>query len=249
MEPVVLTVVIPVYNSAPLLEGLHRQLCEALQDYHPLELLFVEDASTDAGADVLHGIAAGDGRVRVVSLSRNVGQQEATLCGLSLARGKYVASMDSDLEHPPALLPAMLKKLKADELDIVYAVPRDGVASFVRRLGGTLRDAFFCAAFHLPAEVRVSSYRVMTAALARRVVAERRGGFNYFSAMVFSRPTRAFTLTYAFQARTEGASSYSFLRRVRLYLRILRNYGPFAPKRKKPPVPFPIKEDTHADAT
>lgn len=235
-----LSVVIPVYNSAPLLEALMQQLREALRDLPVSEFLFVEDASTDGSAAVLRDIAAEDARVRVVLLSRNVGQQEATLCGLSLAHGDLIANLDSDLQHPPALLPRMVETLLTDHLDIVYAVPEG-----MEKLGGRLRDAFFRRAFHLPASLRVSSYRAMTKALARRVV-ESRNRFNYFSAMVFAQPTAANTLYYPFQSRPAGHSSYSMGRRIWLYLRILRHYGPLAPRRKQPPIPFPIKEEIHA---
>lgn len=232
-----------MHNSAPLLAPLHRQLSEALAEVPAVEFLFVDDASTDSSAAVLRALAAGDARVRAVLLSRNVGQQEATLCGLSLARGGIIANLDSDLQHPPALLPQMLDILARERMDIVYAVPEGGRTGWLRRLGGHLRDAFFRRTFHLPPGLQVSSYRVMTAELAHRVVADR-GRFNYFSAMVFARPTRACTLRYPFQARPAGRSGYSVFRRVRLYLRILWHYGPLAP-RKKPPIPFPVQEEIH----
>lgn len=236
------SVVVPVY-SAPLLEALHRQLSEALEAIPAVEFLFVDDASTDGSTAVLRSLATRDARVRAVLLSQNMGQQEATLCGLSLARGGIIANLDGDLQHPTALLPQMIEILQREHLDIVYAVPEGGQTGWLQRLGGRLRDAFFRRAFHLPTGLQVSSYRVMTAQLAGRVVASR-GRFNYFSAMVFARPTRARTLRYPFQARPAGHSSYSALRRVRLYLRILWHYGPFAP-RQKPPIPFLIQEEIH----
>ena len=99
-----------------------------------LELLIVDDGSADATAQIVRKLHAEDPRVGLLSFSRNFGHEAAMLAGLDRARGDAVAVMDSDLQHPPELLPEMLDKLD-EGFDIVN--PRrsrdDVAASFLKR--------------------------------------------------------------------------------------------------------------------
>lgn len=237
----VLSVVIPVYNAAPLLEGLYESIRLSLEPIGRYELIFVDDASRDGSPGCLQRIAERDPDVTVVTMDRNRGQQEATLYGLSLAAGEYCATMDDDGQHPPGLLPAMLDRLRDENLDIVYAVPEGRRGNLPRTLGSAMRDCLFSALFPYCGNTRVSSYRVMTRRLARRVLAGR-GAFNYFSAMVFQEPTRATTTTYPFQPCRTGRSGYTFAKLLSLYWKIFLYYGPLAAKRATRPETFTIRE-------
>ena len=83
------------------------------------ELLFVDDGSKDRTLEVLRSFA-GDG-VRYLSFSRNFGKEAAMYAGLQHARGEYVAIMDADLQHPPAMLKEMYEGLQSEEYDCVAA--------------------------------------------------------------------------------------------------------------------------------
>lgn len=229
-----LSVVIPVYNAAPLLEDLYEKILAALETAGRYEIVFVDDASRDESLECLRRIAARDAGVRVVTTGRNMGQQEATLYGLSLAAGEYCATMDDDGQHPPDLLPAMLGRLRGESLDIVYAVPEGSRGNLPRRLGSAMRDRLFFLLFPCCGKTRVSSYRVMTRQLALRVLA-RRGSFNYFSAMVFQEPTRAASICYPFRPCPAGRSGYTFAKLLSLYWKIFLHYGPFTAKRAARP--------------
>lgn len=85
------------------------------------ELLFVDDGSKDRTLAICKGFAAGDSRVRVLSLSRNFGKEAALLCGLSEASGDLVSVMDADLQDPPELILAMLSKMRETQCDCVAA--------------------------------------------------------------------------------------------------------------------------------
>ncbi|SBW08392.1 putative Glycosyl transferase [uncultured delta proteobacterium] len=235
-----LSVVIPVFNAAPLLDALHADICRSLEGLDSYELIFVDDGSGDGSAATLQRIARKDPAARVLALPRNTGQQEATLTGLALAAGEYCATMDDDGQHPPGLLPGMLARLRADGLDILYAVPEGRRESLMRTVGGIMRDGLFTLLFpHCGRDVRVSSYRVMTRALALRVLAGR-SSFNYFSAMVFQEPTRAAVIPYPFRPCRTGRSGYSFGKLLALYWKIFRHYGPFGTGRP------PLKESPAA---
>ncbi len=107
-----ISVILPVYQNAETLEGLHQQLCLVLEPWQPYELLFVDDACPANSLAVLEELAQRDGNVAVVALECNVGQHQAVLTGLAYSRGESVIIMDADLQDPPAAIPVLLTKLQ-----------------------------------------------------------------------------------------------------------------------------------------
>ncbi|MHC3468203.1 glycosyltransferase family 2 protein [Streptomyces sp. 7R007] len=95
--------VLPVYNEQDGITAFHTELTAAL-DARPefdVELVYVNDGSTDGSLALLKELAAGDPRVRVVDFARNFGHQIAITAGLDVARGDAVIVMDTDLQDPP----------------------------------------------------------------------------------------------------------------------------------------------------
>jgi dolichol-phosphate mannosyltransferase len=118
-----LCVVTPCFNEAEIVLLFYDALKPVLQSLTGLDhcILFVDDGSGDGTLDKLSGLAARDPRVQVLSLSRNFGHQAALTAGLDAAQGDAVVVMDSDLQHPPALIPQMVK-LWREGHDIVSAI-------------------------------------------------------------------------------------------------------------------------------
>ncbi|HZY90237.1 MAG TPA: glycosyltransferase family 2 protein, partial [Gemmataceae bacterium] len=122
-----LSVVCPAFNEEEVLPRFHAELCAVLgplQREFEIEILYVDDGSRDGTLEVLRRLAAADARVRYLSFSRNFGHQAALTAGLEHARGDVVVSMDSDLQHPPALVPALLEKWREGN-DLVLTLRQD----------------------------------------------------------------------------------------------------------------------------
>ncbi len=117
-----LSVVAPVYNEEETLERFARRVFDALQGVE-LELLLVDDGSTDGSPALLERLESGDPRVRVLTLSRNFGHQAALTAGLDHAKGDPVVLIDADLQDPPELIPEMVDAWRRGS-DVVYAVRR-----------------------------------------------------------------------------------------------------------------------------
>jgi len=119
-----ISVVSPVYEEEEVLPHFHRVLGEVLdglaEDYDA-EIILVDDGSRDGTLPLLRRMAAGDPRVRFFSFSRNFGHQAAITAGLENARGDAVVTLDCDLQHPPALIPALLQKWR-EGYDVVATV-------------------------------------------------------------------------------------------------------------------------------
>ncbi|WNL45512.1 glycosyltransferase family 2 protein [Dyella sp. BiH032] len=129
-----LTVVVPAYNEAAVLETFHARLSDVL-DVLPLEgrALYVDDGSADSTWDIIASLAARDARVEALKLSRNFGKEAAMTAGLDEADGDAVVVIDADLQDPPELIPALVEQWRAG-YDVVYATrsARAGETGFKR---------------------------------------------------------------------------------------------------------------------
>ncbi|MFI0794920.1 glycosyltransferase family 2 protein [Micromonospora rubida] len=121
-----LSVVVPMFNEEsvlPLFARRLRAVLDALDE--PYEVLAVDDGSTDGTTAGLAGLRARWPQLRVLRLRRNSGHQAALVAGLLRALGRYVVSIDADLQDPPETIAEMLRRARADGLDIVYGVRAD----------------------------------------------------------------------------------------------------------------------------
>lgn len=118
-----LCVVSPCFNEAAGIGTFYKGVKRALLALDDLDhrIVLVDDGSTDATLQRLNALAAEDERLSVYSLSRNFGHQIALTAGLDVAQGDVLVLMDSDLQHPPSLIAAMVTKWRAGA-DIVSAV-------------------------------------------------------------------------------------------------------------------------------
>lgn len=128
-----ISVVAPMYDEVETARTFVRRVFEALEG-ETVELVVVEDGSTDGTAEVLMELAAAEPRLTVVQLSRNFGHQTALTAGLDHARGAAAVMIDADLQDPPELIPTMLEHWRAGA-DVISAVrvSRDGETRFKRR--------------------------------------------------------------------------------------------------------------------
>jgi dolichol-phosphate mannosyltransferase len=118
----VLSIVVPVYSEQANLPVLHARLSQVLGKTEPdYEIVFVNDGSRDASAQILAALAVQDPRVLVIELARNSGHQVAISAGLDYARGRAVIVMDADLQDPPEVLPDFIAKWR-EGYDVVYAI-------------------------------------------------------------------------------------------------------------------------------
>ncbi len=103
---------LPVLDEEENLPLMHRKIGAALDALgKTAEVIYVDDGSTDKSLQILKEIAAGDSRVRVISLRRNYGQTAAMSAGIDAARGEILIPMDADLQNDPADIARLLEKL------------------------------------------------------------------------------------------------------------------------------------------
>lgn len=112
-----LSVVIPVYNEEATLADI---VARVLEVEHVLEVVVVDDCSTDATARIADGLAAAHERVRVVHHACNGGKTEALKTGIALTVGDVVIVQDADLEYDPSEIPSVIRPILTGHADVVY---------------------------------------------------------------------------------------------------------------------------------
>ncbi len=141
MKQQVISVVVPVYNEEAVVFESYKRLTgvlKALPD--PYELIFVNDGSRDATADILRRICGTDPAVHLIDFARNFGHQTAITAGMNYASGDAVVVIDADLQDPPEVIPAMIDKWR-EGYDVVYG-------QRAKRKGETFFKRFTSAAFY-----------------------------------------------------------------------------------------------------
>ncbi|EGV17547.1 glycosyltransferase family 2 protein [Thiocapsa marina] len=141
-----LSIIVPAYNEAEVLDELHRRLSAVIDGLGvTAELIYVNDGSRDATLDILYRLHSADPRVAVLNLSRNFGKEIAMTAGLDHSRGEATVIIDADLQDPPELIPELMTRW-SQGYDVVYAtrLSRDGESAlkklsaryFYRVIGG-----------------------------------------------------------------------------------------------------------------
>jgi dolichol-phosphate mannosyltransferase len=184
-----ISVVVPVFNEEEIIGLFYDRTSKVLDGLEAFEweILFVDDGCKDGSFEKLSALAARDPRVKVLKFSRNFGHQIAITAGVDEARGDCVVVIDSDLQDPPEVIPAMVAEWRTG-VDVVYGVrsEREGetamklmTASMFYRLLGRVTNV------QIPANVGVFRLRRGRVVVPRerlreeeRVVRGRGGGLG-----------------------------------------------------------------------
>ena len=126
-----ISVVMPAMNEREVISDTISRVVEALEG-EPFEVVVVDDGSSDGTWEEVERLSAEDGRVRGLKLTRNFGHQAALHAGMKSARGKVVVTMDSDGEHPPELLPELVKRWRGGA-KIVQGIRDDSRTALPKR--------------------------------------------------------------------------------------------------------------------
>jgi dolichol-phosphate mannosyltransferase len=112
-QPPILSLVVPCYNEAENLPALFAAIFQAVEPLKiPFEIIVTDDCSQDCSWEVLEEFAARDRRLRVQRLAFNSGESAASWAGIQAAGGRYIATLDADLQNDPRDLPQFLKSLE-----------------------------------------------------------------------------------------------------------------------------------------
>jgi glycosyltransferase involved in cell wall biosynthesis len=218
-----ISVVIPVFNGSDTLNLLVKRLGAVLPGVaEHFELVLVNDDSLDNSWEVITRLAQAYTWVRGVSLMRNVGQHNATLCGIREARYEVIVTMDDDLQNPPEELGKLLAKL-CEGYDVVYGVPRKRQQAWWKGLFAALVKRSIGYVMGQRTVRNIGAYRVFRAHL--------RESFAHFTGpqvlvdVLLSWGTQRFASVPVDEApREAGVSNYTFWKLVKVTFLVLTSY-------------------------
>jgi glycosyltransferase involved in cell wall biosynthesis len=213
-----LSLIIPMHNEGTALDLLFERLDAVLPRLSiDVELVCVDDGSTDETLDLLAVRAAADPRVKVLALSRNFGKEAALTAGLEAATGTVLVPLDADLQDPPELMADFLA-LWEQGYDVVYGVRTDRSSDTpFKRGAAALFYRLFNAISHQSIPASTGDFRLMDRSVveALKQLPER----NRFMKGLFSWVGfRQVGVPYARPARSAGDTSWRTGSLIRLAL-------------------------------
>lgn len=211
-----LSIVIPVYRSAASVGPLYEAIMSSCAAFvGQFELILVEDCGGDDSWEQIQGLASVDSRVRGLRLTRNFGQHYALTAGLSVSSGKWVVTMDCDLQDDPSCIPVLLQTACDRRADVVLVRRLRRADSWMNRVTSKAFYGLFRMLSGLEMDPAVGSYRLMSRRVVQQYLQlpER---YRFFGGLIqwLGFPTVSVDLPH--RRRFAGRSSYNLLRRVRL---------------------------------
>lgn len=116
-----LSVIIPLFNEEESVKELHQKIQDVIDRHElgPYEILFINDGSNDGSLDILKSIQLEDSNVRIISFLKNYGKAAALSVGFAECKGKYVVTMDADLQDDPEEIIRFIELSKEKNLDLI----------------------------------------------------------------------------------------------------------------------------------
>ena len=219
-----ISVIIPVYQSEPILPELVRRITLALSTEDlQYEIILVNDGSSDGSWSAIEKVAASCSHVRAIDLMRNFGQHNALLCGIRAARFEVIVTMDDDLQHSPEEILNLVRKLN-EGYDVVYGTPQKEQHGFLRSLASRVTKIALQKTMGADTARNVSSFRAFRSPL-------RQAFMNYQSPVVsidvlLTWGARRFAaISIPHKPRHAGSSTYTFRKLVLHALNLITGFS------------------------
>lgn len=210
-------IVVPFFNEEKVIQEFYKSLTTAISILpYQFFLYFIDDGSSDRTAALLEEIAGGDDRVTIIEFSRNFGHQAALSAGLDAARGDAVISLDGDGQHPPELIPELIRLYASnDEYDIIQTKREPGNETAVKRA----TSGFFYSLMNRFSNVKMIEGTADFRLMSRRSVDSLKQMPEYhrfLRGMIPWMGYKTIILPYRPSERLGGVSKYSLARMVKL---------------------------------
>lgn len=224
--PVGYSVVVPVYNSTKSVVELVDRLDAVFRQrvHETYEIILVDDGSPDPETwPTLERLAATHAPVRALQLTRNFGKAGAVLCGFSEARGRYVVTLDDDLQQLPEDLPLLIAERAHD---VVIGNPATRQGSLGTRLGSRVKSWFDHRLLGKPNEVRIGPYKLFKAEIVKSMI-EVRTPYPFIPALIYYVTRDVVNVPVQHAGRSRGRSGFTLAKRIRQFMALLINNSSF----------------------
>lgn len=209
---VFLSIVVPCYNEGESIKLTYQEIKKIIRNINNTEqiqseIIFINDGSKDNTLEILKNISLNDNDVKYISFSRNFGKEAGMLAGIEYSSGDCVIIMDADLQHPPELIPKMIKYYKEGYDQVIAKRNRKGdniyktfMSKLYYKLVNKLIDVKLVDGV---GDFRLLSRKVVNALLSMKE-------YNRFSKGMFSWiGFKEITIEYENKSRIAGDSKWS----------------------------------------
>lgn len=212
-----ISVVVPVFNSEKIIPELIKRVDSALHSKNiSYELIFVNDASTDNSKKLLDHIKNCKPQIQVIHNEENLGQAFTSIKGMAHAIGKYIVTIDDDLEYEPEDIVSLYKEIKNGNYMVVFGIAPDkyrlqGRSTFLAKI----RNKILNVLWDKPV---TDSFKIFNRELAFKddifLIKE---PFEVFMKKTVKQRAIGY-ISVGFNKRYFGSSNYTFVKKLRLFL-------------------------------
>lgn len=219
-----LSIIIPVYNSAQILETLAERLAITIPQFcDEYEVFLVNDGSPDTSWDVIMNLCKQYPWIKGINLMRNYGQHNALLCGIRAARYQTLVTMDDDLQHPPEEIIVLLNKLE-EGFDVVYGIPSQEQHNLWRVLASRITKLALQSTMGAKTASQVSAFRVFRTQL-RNAFENYQAPFVSIDVLLTWGTNRFTAVPVDHKPRLTGESNYSFRKLARHAINMITGFS------------------------
>lgn len=219
-----LSIVIPVYNSSEGLQELYNRISKVLRTIGlSYEIILVDDCSPDNSYEKMKQLNEDDNKVKIIQLMRNFGQHTAIICGLNYSTGKFVITMDDDLQNPPEEIPNLLREINKG-YDCVIGKPVDKKHAKYRNFGSYIIGKSYEKIFAKPAYIKMSSFRILSRPLVDSLITYKTE-HPMIDALILKNTNNIANIEVEHDHRKYGVSNYSLKKSYKLAMDLLVNYS------------------------
>ncbi|SET26299.1 undecaprenyl-phosphate 4-deoxy-4-formamido-L-arabinose transferase [Pseudobutyrivibrio sp. C4] len=208
--------VIPCYHSENTIEAVVEDICKEFpsEEYNK-EIVLVNDGSRDGTYAKLRELADKNSEVVAINLSKNFGQDGATMCGLSQATGEYIIVLDDDGQNPPYEAHKLLEQIEKG-YDAVFGKYRTKKDTLFKKFGHDINDMMATSFIGKPKSLQLNSYFVINR-FVRDEMLKYKGAYPYIWGLILRCTDNTANVYVEHKAREEGKSTYTLSKLLNLW--------------------------------
>lgn len=219
MPKLKLTVITPVFNEELVIGHFHARTRGVLEKLKNVDatILFVEDRCSDNTLNILRKLVETDSKAKVLALSSRFGHQMSLLAGIENSLdADAIIMMDSDLQHPPELIPELINKYIQGN-DIVYTIRRDTLdVGYFRKKIGNIFYRLLGSLSQVPINANAADFRLISKRVAKILSTDFKERNMFLRGLFSWIGFQQIGVDYTAEKRLAGDSKYSFARMVQL---------------------------------
>ncbi len=223
-----LTVISPVYNeqeNLPIFYIELRKVLDDIKDHYESKILFVIDRCSDSSLSTAKRIADSDGRVQVLGLSSRFGHQMSLVAGIDHSDSDAIIMMDSDLQHPPSVLPRLLEQFEKGK-DVVYTIRRDNEnVGLLRRQLSSLFYRVVNRLANVPIHPGAADFRLISRRVALIFREQLREHNQFLRGLISWVGFDSAEVEFEVEARRSGESKYKTARLIQFALEGITSFS------------------------